>query len=252
MDLHGAVALVTGGSGGLGTVIAGRLAETGSDVAVGYRSGEERARVVVAKVEAQGRRAIAVELDHTDPSSAAAAVARIAEDLGGLDLLINNAGMAAGGHRLPPGDLDALTPEIWDEMMAVNVRGPYLMARAAAPLLRRSRWGRIVNLGSTIGHGPWRADAAFAASKGAVAPLTVFLAAALAPDVAVNCVAPGLMQGTRMTSAAPPEFVELWKRRAITGATTSLDDVATHVLAFCRSGTVTGQVLIVDGGVHFG
>ena len=119
-----------------------------------------------------------VRLDQTDPTSVGVAVEEVAEVFGGLDLLINNAGVASGGQSLPTGDLEALTPEIWDEMMTVNLRGPYLLARAAAPWLRRSNWGRIVNLGSTIGHGTWEAAAAYAPSKASVAPLTRFLAAA--------------------------------------------------------------------------
>ncbi len=190
-------------------------------------------------MEALGRRSAVVRLDQTNPASIEAGIKEAAEVLGGLDLLINNAGMASGGRSLPVGDLEALTPEIWDELMSVNVRGPFLVARAAAPWLRRSNWGRIVNLGSTIGHGTWGAAAAYAPSKAAVAPLTRYLAAALAPDVTVNCVAPGLMEGTLMSSGAAEEFVTSWRERAA------------HVVTFCRSGTVTGQVLVVDGGIHF-
>jgi 3-oxoacyl-[acyl-carrier protein] reductase len=251
MDITGAAAYVTGGSGGLGSVVAKALAGSGVDIAVGYRDNLERAQKTKAEVEALGRRATMVRLDQTDPISVAAAVEEVAEVFGGLDLLINNAGMASGGRSLPTGDLEALTPEIWDEMMTVNVRGPYLLARAAAPWLRRSYWGRIVNLGSTIGHGTWGAAAAYAPSKASVAPLTRFLAAALAPDITVNCVAPGLMEGTLMSGGAPEAYVADWRERAVLGATTSLDDVATQVVTFCKSATVTGQVLVIDGGIHF-
>ncbi len=251
MEIEGAAAFVTGGSGGLGAVIAAKLAAAGADVAVGYRGGRERAEKAAESVRALGRKAALVQLDQSDASSVAAAVEEVARDLGGLDLLINNAGMASGGRTLAAGDLEALTPEIWDEMMAVNLRGPYLLARAAAPWLRRSKWGRIVNLGSTIGQGTWHAGAAFAPSKAAVAPLTRFLAAALAPEVTVNCVAPGLMEGTEMSGGAPEAYVESWKARAALGRTTSLEDVAAQVVVFCQSETVTGQVLVVDGGIHF-
>ena len=170
MDIAGAAAFVTGGSGGLGSAIARALAAKGANVAVGYRGGLERAEAIAAEVGGLGRRAKAVRLDQSNPVSVVAAVEEVAEVFGGLDLLINNAGVASGGRSLPAGDLEALTPEIWDEMMSVNVRGPYLLARAAAPWLRRSNWGRIVNLGSTIGHGTWGAAAAFAPSKASVAP----------------------------------------------------------------------------------
>ncbi|MCR9213235.1 MAG: SDR family oxidoreductase [Proteobacteria bacterium] len=251
MEIDGACALITGSSGGLGTVLATTLAAEGANVAICYRTGAERAEDVKALVEEQGRTALPVYLDQTNPNSVDDAIEKVVGFFGGVDLLINNAGMASGGHSLPIGDLEALTPEIWDEMMAVNIRGPYLMARAAAPYLRQSKWGKIVNLGSTIGHGIWGAGAAYAPSKGAVAPLTRFLAAALAPDVAVNCVAPGLMEGTEMSGAAPEAYIDGWRNQAILGQTTSLQDVASHIVGFCKSEAVTGQVLIVDGGIHF-
>ena len=159
--------------------------------------------------------------------------------------------MATGDHDLPPGDLEAFTPEIWDEMMAVNLRGPYLVARAAADHLRRSQWGRIVNIGSTLGLGDWYMDRAFATSKAAVVPLTRYLAASLAPDVSVNCVAPGLMVETGLGSGGSDEFVQRWRDRSALGVTTSVDDVASQVVSLCKSGTITGQTVVVDGGINF-
>jgi 3-oxoacyl-[acyl-carrier protein] reductase len=149
------------------------------------------------------------------------------------------------------GDLEAFTPEIWDEMMAVNLRGPYLVTRAAAPHLRSSAWGKVVNIGSTLGHGDWYADRPFAPSKAAVVPLTRFLAASLAPDVAVNCVAPGLMIETGLGSGGPEHLVEGWRTRAALNVTTSIDDVAGQVVYLCKTSTVTGQSIVVDAGVHF-
>ena len=166
-------------------------------------------------MEALGRRSITVRLDQTNPDSIDEAIAQVTGQLSGLDILVNNAAMASGGHSIPLGDLAAFTPEIWDEMMAVNLRGPYLVTRAAAPHLRSSAWGRVVNIGSTLGHGSWYADRAFAPSKAAVVPLTRFLAAALAPDVTVNCVAPGLMVETGLGSGGPEYLVEGWRQRAV-------------------------------------
>ena len=251
MSLSNAVALVTGGSGGLGARICAALAAEGVDVAVGYHQGEERAEAVRNSIENLGRRSTAVRLDQSDPKAIKAAVADVAGQLGGLDILVNNAGMATGGHALPLGDLDAFTPEIWDEMMAVNVRSPYLVTRAAAAHLRSSAWGRVVNIGSTLGHGAWYADRPFAPSKVAVVPLTRFLAAALAPDVTVNCVAPGLMIETGLGSGGPEHLVEGWRNRAVLNATTSINDVAEQVVALCKSATITGQTVVVDGGIHF-
>ncbi|MEL6643730.1 MAG: SDR family oxidoreductase [Pseudomonadota bacterium] len=251
MSLAGAVALVTGGSGGLGAEVSALLAEYGCSVAVTYRRGTDRAAESVAEITHMGGTAMAVPLDLRDPAGIEACVARVVAELGGLDLLINAAGMASGGHDIPKGSLAPFTPEIWDQMMAVNVRGPYLMARAAEPHLRASRLGRIVNVGSTIGHGTWGAGAAYAPSKAAVVPLTRYLAVALAPDVTVNCVAPGLMEDTQMSTGAPARYVDAWRNRSVLNRTTSLTDVARQIIAFCASETVTGQVVIVDGGIHF-
>ena len=219
-------------------------------MAVGYLNGSDRARKVEAEITTSGRRACSVKVDQTDPASVDRAVKQVLSDLGGLDILVNNAAIATGGHDLPPGDLDALTPDIWDELMAVNVRGPYTLARAAAIHLKQSKWGRIVNVGSTLGHGDWYADRAFSPSKAAVIPLTRFLAASLAPDVTVNCVSPGLMVGTALGSGGPQRLYDSWRERAALGITTSIDDVAGQVVYLCKASTITGQSIVVDGGIH--
>jgi len=251
VSLSGASAFVTGGSGGLGAAIGNALAGQGVDVAIGYRRGEARAEAVCEQVGARGRRAITVPIDQSCPESIDAAIARVTGELGGLDILVNNAGIALGGHTVAPGDLAALTPEIWDQLMAVNLRGPYLVTRAAAPHLRTSAWGRVVNIGSTLGHGTWYADRAFMPSKAAVVPLTRFLAASLAPDVTVNCVAPGLMVETGLGGGGPEELYGRWRDCALLGATTAIGDIADQVVCLCRSATTTGQTVVVDGGIHF-
>jgi 3-oxoacyl-[acyl-carrier protein] reductase len=251
MNIEGAVAFITGASGGLGKRIAAKLAENGADIAVGYRGSHERAEETVATVTSLGRRAVPIQLDQAEPASVEQAVTMVVEKMGGLDILINNAAVASGGIVIESGDLDALTPEIWDELMRINLRGPYLLARAAASHLRKSDWGRIVNLGSTIGYGSWGADYFFAPSKAAVVPLTRFLAASLAPDVTVNCVAPGLMENTVMSTGASEEYVDGWREKSVLNKTTSIEDTAENILTFCKSETVTGQTVIVDGGIHF-
>jgi 3-oxoacyl-[acyl-carrier protein] reductase len=251
VGLTNSVTLVTGGSGGLGSSICSLLAAESSGIAVGFHSGKQRAASVRDAILDKGGKSIIVQLDQSDSASINRAVAQVVEQLGSLDILVNNAAMASGGHDLPPGDLDAFTPEIWDEMMAVNVRGPYLMTRASASHLRTSLWGKVVNIGSTLGYGEWYADRAFAPSKAAIIPLTRFLAAALAPDIAVNCVAPGLMVETGLGSGGPEELVEGWRNRAALGVTTSVDDVANQVVSLCKSTSITGQSIVVDGGIHF-
>ena len=252
MELSGSVALVSGGSGGLGAEICRQLAGNGASVIVGYRKGADRADAVCQSLLDDGHKSKAVRLDHTDTASIKDCIDQIIADFGALDILVNNAGMASGGHSLPAGDLDAFTPDIWSQMLEVNMSGPYYLTRAAAPHLRRSDWGRVVNLSSTIGHGTWGAAAAYAPSKAAVIPLTRFLAAALAPDVTVNCVSPGLMEGTQMSGGAPEAYVAGWRDRSLMKSTTLIEDVARQVLLFCKSPSVTGQTAIVDGGIHFG
>ncbi|MBF9032426.1 SDR family oxidoreductase [Rhodobacterales bacterium HKCCE3408] len=247
MDISGRPALVVGGSGGLGRRLAERLADAGAYLAVGWSGGEERAAEVCDAIEQRGGRAVAVQLDLRDPASVETGVAQAAEALGGLAILMNAAG-AAGGP--PAGDLAAYDPEAWDRISDINFRGPFLTSRAAAPHLRAAR-GAIVNFGSTIGHGTWGADRAFQPTKAAVSGLTRFLAASLAPDVRVNCVAPGLMENTVMSSGAPESFVATWREAAKLKKTTSIEDVVEQALTFCRAETVTGQTLIVDGGLTF-
>ncbi|MEX0282255.1 MAG: SDR family NAD(P)-dependent oxidoreductase [Arenibacterium sp.] len=250
MDISGSVALVSGGSGGLGAEICRLLARNGSKVVVGFRAGSDRADTVCADINSQGGMACAEQFDLSDPLSIEASVERVVSALGGLDILVNNAGMASGGYNVPNGDLDAFTPEIWTEMLNVNLSGTYFLTRSAAPHLKASRWGRVVNISSTIGHGDWGAAAAYAPSKAAVVPLTRFLSAALAPDVTVNCVSPGLMEGTQMSGRAPDAYVAMWRDRSLLGKTTSIADVAQQVLSFCKSPTVTGQTVVIDGGIH--
>lgn len=256
MDISGAVAFVTGGSGGLGSRVCGLLAESGVSIAIGYNKGQERAEAVKQKILADGLSAITVQIDQMDAASIDTAVSTVVRELGSLDILVNNAAIASGGHSIELGDLDAFTPEIWDEMMAVNVRGPYLVARAAATHLRASKWGRIVNIGSTLGHGDWYQDRIFAPSKAAVIPLTRFLAASLAPEVTVNCVAPGLMVETGLGGGGPKpgqnnDAYDAWRERAALKRFTDIDDVASQVVSFCKSRAITGQSVGVDAGVHF-
>ena len=256
MDISGAVAFVTGGSGGLGSRICTLLATEGVRVAIGFHQGKTRAEEVRAKIEAAGGMALTIQVNHTDPVSVERAISKVVADLGSLDIVVNNAAIASGGHSVDLGDLDAFTPEIWDEMMEVNVKGPYLVARAAAAALRASKWGRMVNIGSTLGHGDWYQDRIFAPSKAAVVPLTRFVAAALAPDVTVNCVAPGLMVETALGGGGPKPgsnnaAYDAWQDRAVLKAFTNIDDVAAQVVYFCKSRTTTGQSVGVDAGVHF-
>ena len=248
MDLQGCVALVTGGSGDLGRAIALALAGAGADVAVTFVDYKDGAVETCRRVAERGRRATMVRLDVSDTAAAAPAVEDVVAELGRLDILVNNAGWNAG---VPFRDLDGLTVDIWDRIQDVNLRGPFFLARAAAPHLRARGAGRIVNVASVAGLRPAGSSIAYAVAKAGLIHLTRCLAVALAPEVTVNCVAPGLMEGTRMAKRLPTEVVESTRRLAVLQRSTALEDVAAQVVAFCRADSVTGQVLNIDAGVHF-
>lgn len=249
--LSGRVALVSGASGGLGAEICDQLAAAGADLLLLYCDGADRVETVADSARRHGRRALTLRADLSDAGAVETAVARGAAEFERLDILVNNAGMATGGRNLPPGDLAAVTPEIWDEMQAVNLRAPFLLARAAAPFLRAAAPGHIVNIGSTIALGRWGASNAYAVSKAAIVPLTRYLAESLAPDVMVNCVAPGLMEGTNMSAGASERYLAGWREAAVSGRTAPLPEVAAQVLRFCAVSATTGQTLVVDGGIHY-
>jgi len=248
MDLKDRVALVAGGTGLLGTAIARALAGAGADIAITYLERADAARETVGTVEALGRRAWSVALDQTRAEAIPPAVDAVVKQFGRLDILVNN---AAWNISIPFPDLESLNPEIWDRLFATNLRGPYFVCRAAAPHLKKSGSGRIVNIASVAGLNPGGSSIAYATSKAGLIHLTRCLAVALAPDVSVNCVAPGLMEGTRMTSRLRPEQADGARQRAALKRAASVEDVADQVLTFCKSDSVTGQVLNIDAGVFF-
>jgi 3-oxoacyl-[acyl-carrier protein] reductase len=248
VDLEDRVALVAGGTGVLGIAIARALARAGADVGITYLERRDAARETCAAVEALGRRAFSVALDQTDAGAIPGAIEAAARHFGRLDALVNN---AAWNIAIPFPDLETLDAATWDRLFSTNLRGPYLLCRAAAPRLKAGGSGRIVNIASVAGLNPGGSSIAYATSKAGLIHLTRCLAVALAPEVTVNCVAPGLMEGTRMTSRLRPETAEGARQRAALRRAASVEDVADQVVTFCRSDSVTGQVLNIDGGVFF-
>jgi 3-oxoacyl-[acyl-carrier protein] reductase len=248
VDLTGRVALVTGGSGDLGRAIALALADAGADVAVTWIDYKDGAAGTCRRVAARGRRPAMTQLDQSDTAAIEPAIASVVDELGRLDILVNNAGWNVG---VPFRDLNGLTVDIWDHIHDVNLRGPFFLARAAARHLRAHGAGRIVNVASVAGLRPAGSSIAYAVAKAGLIHLTRCLAVALAPEITVNCVAPGLMEGTRMAARLPAEVVESTRRLAVLQRSTAIDDVAAQVVAFCRADSVTGQVLNIDAGVHF-
>ncbi|MGI5236869.1 SDR family oxidoreductase [Dactylosporangium sp. CA-139066] len=241
-ELHGKVALVTGGSRGIGAAIARALAARGADVAITYVTGADRAAEVVCDIKERGRRAIAIEADAADPAAVAAAVDETAELLGRLDILVNNAGYFAAGA------LCELGADEFDRMVAVNVRGPYTAVRAAQRHLGDG--GRIISIGSQIAErAPFPGLALYALTKTALAGLTRGLARELGPKgITVNLVHPGPTD-TDANRADRPESAGMAALTAL-GRYAEAGEIA-DVVAFLASpgaGYVTGATVNADGG----
>jgi len=238
--LHGKTALITGGARRLGRAAALALAEAGADVAITYRNSAAEARQTASDVSAFGVRSLALRCDVTAEKSVRAAVAEVARKLGRLDILVNN---AANYETV---EFEKITVKQWDAIFASNTRGPFLVSREALKLLRRAN-GKIINLGSLGGLRPWPDHAHYCSSKAAVHMLTKVMAKALAPEIAVNCVAPGMIDlGEKAASAFMRRMAKLTPMQR---NGTSLD-IAAAILFFATAPHfVTGQILAVDGGL---
>ena len=246
MRLDSTVALVTGGTGGLGSRLCHALAAAGCHVVAVYRESHDAAQALVEELTAyHGRRALPLAADLADPAGIAPLLDAVEREYGRLDILVNN---AAANRWVPYPDLEALTPEIWNDLLHRNLTSPFLLSRAAAPLLRRHSQGRIVNVSSLAGFTPSGSSIAYAVSKAGLNHLTRCLAVALAPEILVNGVAPGLLEGTRMTEALDPAYVERVRAGAALKRAASRDDVAAQVVAFCQTDSITGQTLVIDAG----
>ena len=249
MDLKGAVALVTGGNGGLGQRICHALAREGAHVAVMYASSRDQAEAVAQNLAAaHGIEAAAFACDITDGQAVEALVRDVTARFGRLDILVND---AAYNKAIPFPDLDAMTMEVWDRIMAVNLTGPMRLTRAAAPVMKAQGRGRIVNIASVAGLAPTGSSIAYAVSKAGLIHLTKCMAVALAPEVLVNCVAPGMLEGTRATANLRPEQIERSVATALLHRSADKEDCAEMVVAMCRTGTMTGQTVVIDAGRVF-
>jgi pteridine reductase len=240
--LSGKSAFVTGGAKRIGRGIALALARSGAHVAVGYRTSQAEAAQAASEILASGRRAVALECNVRSEASVRAAVAAVAAEFGRLDVLVNNAAMFASAP------LESLPTAAWDEVFETNARGPFLVAREAFPHLRASA-GRIVNLGSLGGLHPWATHAHYCSSKAALHMLTKTMAKAFAPEVTVNCVAPGAIE---MEDGLPnaAERAAHFAARTPMRRNGTVEDIAEAVLFFATGPAfITGQILVVDGGL---
>jgi 3-oxoacyl-[acyl-carrier protein] reductase/pteridine reductase len=238
--LLGKAALVTGGARRIGREIALQLAAAGAEITVTYRKSRAQAEQTIKEIQDLGRMAIAVECDVCSEESIRSAVVASVNFHGHLDVLVNNAAI------FETSPLDQLSLEHWDAIFATNARGPFLVSREVIPHLRKSQ-GRLINIGSLGGLHPWADHAHYCASKAALHMLTLTMAKAFAPDIAVNCVAPGWIDfEEEQTRTAAQRFAAKTPMQRNGTA----KDVAEAVAFFATSPTfITGQILTVDGGL---
>ena len=249
MELRGATALVTGGNGGLGTRICHALAREGVHVAVMYAQSRDQAEGVVRELTTSCQvNAASFACDITDGAAVERVIGEVTRRFGGLDILVND---AAYNKAIPFADLDNLTIEVWDKIIAINLTGPMRLIKAAAPVMKAQGKGRIVNISSVSGVGPTGSSIAYAVSKAGLIHLTRCMAVALAPETLVNCVAPGLLEGTRATANLRREQIENSAATSLLKKPADKDDCADMVVAMCRTDTMTGQTVVINSGRYF-
>jgi 3-oxoacyl-[acyl-carrier protein] reductase len=241
-DLHGRIALVTGGSRGIGRAIALALAEAGADVVVSYRARGADADAVVRGISARGRRGAAVQADVSSAAEVGALVRTARERLGPADILVNNAGIAR------PQPIEEITERDWDEIIDVNLKSCFLVTQAVLPDMRARRWGRIINLSSVAAQVGGVIGPHYAASKAGILGLTRGYASRLAKEgITVNALAPALVETEMVTSNpnARPDMIPV-------GRFGTVEEVAAIAVAVAQNAYVTGQTFNINGGWFFG
>jgi len=238
--LRGKTALITGGAKRIGRDLALTLADAGAKIAITYRDSKSDAENVVLQITKAGGHAYAFHCDLMDDLSVRSAAQSAIEQLGSLDLLINNAGAYQTRH------FEEITPAEFDLIFGTNVRAPFLLSQVCIPELRR-RQGRIIHIGSLGGLRPWATHTHYCSSKAALHMLTQTMAKAVAPDISVNCVAPGMI--VFPSSEKTDETVHFARKTPMQRNGTAAD-VAAAVLFFATCPKfITGQILAVDGGL---
>jgi NAD(P)-dependent dehydrogenase (short-subunit alcohol dehydrogenase family) len=247
--LKGKTALVTGAAKRLGRATAIALAEAGADVAITFLKSAREAQDAVVDLSAHGVRAFALRCDVTDEASVRGMMKDVGRELGRIDILVNNAA------NYETAEFEKLTVKQWDAIFASNTRGPFLVSREALKWMRRSRGkgagpieGKIINMGSLGGLRPWPTHAHYCSSKAALHMLTKVMAKALAPEIAVNAVAPGMIDLGEKSAAA---FMRRMAKQTPMLRNGRADEIAAAVLFFATAPQfITGQILTVDGGLE--
>jgi 3-oxoacyl-[acyl-carrier protein] reductase len=238
--LEGKVALVTGAAKRLGKASALALAEAGANIAITYLRSKREAEEALRAIEALGADGLALGCDVTDEASVRRAVRSVVQRFGGLDILVNNAG------NYETVEFDRLTLKQWDAIFASNVRGPFLVSRECLKYLRK-REGKIIHMGSLGGLRAWPTHAHYCSSKAALHMLTKAMAKALAPEIAVNCVAPGMIDLGDPNAAA---FMRRMAKQTPMQRNGTGEEIAAAVLFFATAPHfITGQIICVDGGI---
>lgn len=246
-NLSGKTALVTGGASGIGLAVTRVLLRDGARVAVNFLPHDAEAAALIAELAGSGAAVIPAPGDVSDPDAAKAMVGEAIARLGSLDFLINNAGAAGTKEPIPFPKLDAITDELWRLVLSTNLIAPFNCARAAERALRASR-GAVVNTASISGVGVRGSSIPYAASKAGLINLTRALARALAPDVRVNAVAPGLVE-TPWTKPWPESRKQATLERTLLRRLAQPEDIADAILYLAAGASfMTGQTLILDGG----
>jgi 3-oxoacyl-[acyl-carrier protein] reductase len=238
------VALVTGSATGIGRAVAIEFARRGLDVAVNYSRSETDAQETAREIEKIGARAILCRADVSRDQDVRTMIGRCHHELGGLDVLVSNAGTT---HFVSHGDLEGMTEPMWDEILAVNLKGAFFCARAAIPLMQSAGGGSIVNIASVAGLSGAGSSIAYAASKGGLITMTKSLARAFAPTIRVNAVCPGPVE-TRWL-ADHQDMVQAYVAQAPLGRAALPADIASvTVFLALDADLMTGQAVVVDGG----
>lgn len=247
MKLQGKVALITGGGTGIGRAISNSFAKEGASIVVNYSKSQAEAAQAMAEVEALGAMSSMVQADVSSDKTVRAMVEQVHKRYGRIDILVNNAGIT---RFIDHADLEAMHEDIWDRIFAVNLKGVFFCCRAVASFMKKQGSGRIINIASVAGLSGQGSSIAYCASKAGVISITKSLARALAPEICVNAIAPGLIETRWLDGVSGAEAMrERFKNAALLKRVGLPADIAEVALSLAVDWSfVTGQIIVVDGG----